>query len=499
MVKNVSILSQENLKDSIGRLFSSDDPGKKSIGIELEVFPLKKKGCQLDQLVELTSEQMTGLCDRLEQGAKNSNELFSTANEGGNARLSTLDGGLVTFEPGGQLEYSSAVWSSLSEAIGSVSKNINILHQIVRHEEIWFFHGGINPWHTVDEVGLKMKKPRYRAMDKHFASLGPFGQQMMRLTTALQLSLDLGVAETANRRWLAGTLLAPVMCAIFGNSPFAQGQLTGARSFRSIIWQNLDTSRTGFPHLSADRSSESNPEKQYLAYALNAKVILLPDSSGQLGFRENNVSFSKWLENGYNGFFPEKEDWETHLSLLFPEVRPKGFYEFRFVDGQSRAWWSVPAILITAILYDDAATEKVIDLLSSYHAELDKMLRNAAVAGVGAFPDLAKKIFEIGLKTEEFAIEKELLAYCERFYRNYTYRGINPADELLKLNSHTIFSVSHYLTYEADLLEQARPPAYALILDSLADTANNVGQPGENPCVKLKHDLNDKEDACSCC
>ncbi|MBU2510859.1 hypothetical protein KJ966_05960 [bacterium] len=474
MADKKSQLDLESLKLSVTDIFSSKhDSSKKTIGIELELLPLKRSPGKLNGTVEITTDKGTGSFDLLKAETKSDDNLVDTTLPDGTLRLSTVDGGNFTFEPGGQIEYSTSNRDRLDCVLWEMLQNVNKLQQVLNKESIWFFFGSLNPWHTIEEIGLKMKKSRYQHMNNHFASLGPFGQQMMRLTTSIQMNLDLGDHETMKRRWLASQLLSPVLCAVFGNSPFINGQSTGFSSYRSFIWQNLDRTRTGFPHLRAAGDSLESPENHYFEFAMNASVIRLPDSIGDLRFIRSDIPFKKWLEEGVNGYFPEQKDWENHLSSLFPEVRPKGFLELRSIDSQAAAWWSVPAILITSILYDDQAMEKTISLLFPWFKNLNKVLFQASEKGMRAFPEICRKIFEIALKTGNPTSDQRLAEYMERFYVNYTRKSRNPADELLELNNGSVFTSEQYLDYEGKLSAIAEPPFEILSRNYLHNLATN--------------------------
>lgn len=433
---------------------------RKTIGLELELIPFKTADNGSLQTADIINENLRGSFDLLYANSLCRCSMFSQDQKLDVPRLNSESGGIITFEPGGQIEYSSSVEADLGNVINELILNVSELENVLAKEEIRFFFGGMNPWQTVEEVGLKMRKPRYRAMDRYFQNIGPYGQQMMRLSTSLQVNLDFGDPETAVKRWLAANLLSPVFCAIFGNTPFAGSVNTGWKSYRSFIWEQLDKSRTGFPHLRHNNSLAASPVEHYLEFALNAAVFTLPDESGCLGYCENGVSFKQWLKNGYNGLYPTIEDWESHLTTLFPEVRSKGFLEIRFIDGQSKPCWALPAILTTSLIYDEKATDDVISLLSPHMNELDKMLAAAASKGLEAFPELCCQIFEIALNPTQYEVHSNLLAYCERFYRNFTRQSQNPADTLLELNDGKVFSTDQYDAYEDHLFDIIQPPDF---------------------------------------
>jgi len=498
MTNQTTALTHDYLTESVNRLFSGTvDQTNNAIGIELEVFPFKMEDDRLNALVDVENEQSSGLCDLLKSEAAVSDQLRFLPKEAGVNQFVMKDGGLITFEPGGQVEFSSTIQMSLRSAFAEVKENIEKLHRILSPSSIWFFHGGMTPWHGVDEVGLKNTKPRYRAMDKYFKTIGPYGQQMMRLSTSIQVNLDFGEPDVAHDRWIAGNLMVPVLTAIFGNTPYFDNRPTGLKSYRSLVWQNLDKSRTGFPFTTSMNPLDEDQQKHYLEFALNANTVFLPDEAGNRSFQAINVPFKDWLESGFNGLYPEKKDWDDHVTLLFPEVRPKGFLEFRCFDGQSQAWWSIPALLLSAIIYDANATRRVIDLLSPYRTDLAEMLLNAAKTGVEAFSELAKQLFEIGLQADGFYVDDDLRTLMESFYKIYTSKGMNPSDLLLKHFPSTPPSPTEFSDFENRLLELADPPGYAAFSYSPLNS-DRPESAANNPNIIVSKTETANAESCSC-
>lgn len=343
-----------------------------------------------------------------------------------------------TFEPGGQLEYSSKPYPCLSDALVRVEKIQALLDRTFAAHQIHSFQLGMNPWHGVEEIGLQMDKPRYKAMDQWFHRISEYGQRMMRQTCTIQVNLDFGVSgEGMARRYLAGNLLAPVATAVFANSPVTAGRLNGYRSFRSRIWQGLDKGRTGFPDLRpiADRADQQTCVDVYFDYVADAGVIFIADGD-DVRLMDGSLTFRQWLEDGHNGRFPTQQDFETHLSLHFPEVRPKGFLELRSVDSQARIWQSVPAAFYTALLYDDKNLDACLDLLMPWLEELPTWLEKSSHGYQD--PDLARMAGRImGLVREGFSrlppcfqgegTHKALEAFCDHF----VFRNRCPADDML--------------------------------------------------------------------
>ncbi len=426
------------------------------VGLELEIWPFRETPERNHALVPFINEEGTGLIQLLQQLVGVMDGFTYQPKPDGTHIFKFADGGNLTFEPGRQLEYSGAPFPTLAAAIQNLNYVIESLRCHLKNSNIWLFHSGLNPWYTVEEVGLHLTAPRYINMDRYFKTIGHYGQKMMRLSTSLQINLDAGDKDTAHRRWLAANLVPPIFTALFANSPFINRKAGGAYSYRSLIWQNLDPSRTGIQKGFLTEEYKPCPVEQYTSFALDAHVMRLPQPNGEAAFAGQFISFRRWMEDGHNGTYPDMEDWVNHLSTLFPEVRARGFFECRFLDAQSKVWCAVPGILLTFLLYNAEAREKTIDLLLPYRTQLPQLLHQAAVEALDNdhLYKLSNELFQLALDhagTED----KSLVALAEKFYERYTHRRLNPAAELLQLNGGEVFTPEQYRMFERKQIECA--------------------------------------------
>jgi glutamate--cysteine ligase len=152
-------------------------------------------------------------------------------------------------------------------------------------------------------------------------------------------------------------------------------------TLRAEAWLHIDPLRTGFPRIDKiwKEFSKSSCVESYFEFAMNAPVVFI--AGCQYEVPATKITFKQWVEVGYKGTFPTQEDFETHLSLLFPEVRPRGFLELRSVDCQSRVWQSVPAIFYLGLLYDAATRKRVLEMLRSQIDDLETW-RNESIFGL---------------------------------------------------------------------------------------------------------------------
>ena len=257
------------------------------------------------------------------------------------AVLRRPDGAKITFEPGGQIEYSSRPHATGSALLADVDDALAQIAAALSAAGLALHMVGLDPITPIEQVPLQLDAPRYRRMDAHFASIGPWGRRMMRQTAAIQLSIDLGPAPF--ERWRLLATLAPVVAATFANSPSDSGTTTGERSIRRRIWAELDPLRTGLPALGGD------PVGEYMDFALHAPAFLLGDDPARA------KPFNSWISRGAT-----IDDWHAHLSTLFPDVRPRGYFEFRVADANEGDAMAALVALVAGIAWHPASTTAAI-------------------------------------------------------------------------------------------------------------------------------------------
>jgi len=344
------------------------------------------------------------------------------------------DGAVISFEPGGQIEFSSEPFSMLDNLKDRVCKVQDEIRFYLNKENIYLCLRGVDPWNSPDETGLQLEYSRYESMKKHFSSLkGSLGKSMMLSTASIQVCLDFKTnPETQVKRYLLAQFLSPYASAMFANSPFYQREKTEYESFRSHIWLNLDPSRAGFPFSRSSLENLSREEciQSYLDFALDSRLIT--DERKYPSFKNLGVlTFRDWM-NSTKVEEPSLEEFETVLSLLFPEVRPKGFLEFRAVDAQDFKWQMVPAVFFSSLLYHDEALEEAFDLTKVSLDSLKELKKKSCyglkdanlLKGAQALAKISLKAFK-DLSTELGG--DSCLEDATYFFKEFTEKGFTPA------------------------------------------------------------------------
>jgi glutamate--cysteine ligase len=326
-------------------------------------------------------------------------------------------GGTLTFEPGGQLEYSSPPCRSASALLGLLRGVIPSLRAAASGEGIELLALGIDPLNSIELAPLLIDAKRYQRMAEYFARRGPAGALMMRQTAALQISLDFD--DEPWLRWRVLNAAAPYITAIFANSPIYAGDTTGCQSARAEVWRSVDPARTGIPY------DEREPVEAYLEFALNAPAILLPRVN------EEHRPFGEWLTVAE----PTLDEWRDHLSTLFPEVRPRGHLELRSADSIDPEWYAAPLALTCGMLYDSRTLRAADDLLGIPDAGLLDKAGRLGLHDPG-IARTANDLFDLalagcrGLGSGYF--HPSDLEQALAFFDRYTRHGRAPADEVVE-------------------------------------------------------------------
>ena len=351
--------------------------------------------------------------------------------------------GMLTTEPGGQVEISSAPAAGPGGCIAGTSLDLAALRQAIHHEGLRLSGRGLDPFRPPRRV---LELPRYTAMEKFFDRAGPWGRLMMCSTASVQVCVDAGGEGPGwsgfRWRWHLLHAIGPVLVAAFANSPLRGGRPTGWKSTRQAIWARLDPTRTRPPaHAQPSlgrrpgRSwpAASDPRSAWVDYALAAEVMCVRRPGEQDWSAPAGLTFRDWLR-GAGERPPTGSDLSYHLSTLFPPVRPRGHLEVRSIDAQPGDGWMVPLAVTAALLDDPLAAEQAMAAAEALWHRPGSPWWLAARHGP-AHPAIAaasRRCFAaaeaaLARAGEPAALRQAVSAFAER----YVNRDRCPADDLL--------------------------------------------------------------------
>jgi glutamate--cysteine ligase len=388
-------------------------PGPLRIGAEVELIPVSAESGA--QVPIISSDGLSTLPLLRRFGARHG--WREQPSPYGVPQFELPDGGIVSYEPGGQIELSAAAFPSATALVRALRGTVLPLMDAARDQGIELLSVGVEPRGGIEDVPMQLPGRRYVRQMRFMESIGTGGTRMMRQTGAMQVSVDFGAEPLAE--WRVLNAMAPYVTAIFANSPVYRGEPTGHRSYRARIWRELDGGRTGC--FSCD-----DPVAEYLDFALAAPAILLGDD-------ERFRPFAEWNAHGCAAL----DDWHAHLTTLFPEVRPKGFAEVRSADAVAPEWYAAPLVLLAGILHHPPTRRAAAELLGApepglLHAAGRDGLSDPRIASVAR--DLADLALAGAAALPGFFAAQDL-DEAAAFFARYTRLARSPADDALELIS----------------------------------------------------------------
>jgi glutamate--cysteine ligase len=364
-------------------------------------------------------------------------------------------GSHITLEPGGQVEISTPPLRGLDRALPTAAADLAAVSGALRRAGLHPVARGLDPLRPPERI---LDRPRYAAMEAFFDVDGFAGRTMMCSTASVQVNVDTGPAADVTARWRRAHAVGPVLVAMFAHSPVPGGGGCGPRSARQQVWSVMDPSRTAPVHSPSPGGAAGpfgrSPVDEWLDYALRARVMMIrlpgtpseapasaadrylplagPLGAGPVG--AGALTFAAWLERGHELGWPTLDDFEYHLTTLFPPVRPKGWLELRMIDSLPDPWWRVAAAVATALLEDGDAGAAAVEAVSAppVGAGVAGHWRSAARHGLAdpALRAAAARVFPAALEgMARLGADRTTVAAAEAFHDRFVARGRCPADE----------------------------------------------------------------------
>ncbi|MBE8191167.1 MAG: glutamate--cysteine ligase [Alphaproteobacteria bacterium] len=350
------------------------------------------------------------------------------------------DGASVTLEPGGQLELSGAPLATIHQTCEEIDAHLKEVHEVATPLEQAYLGVGYSPLWTLP-AAAQMPKGRYKLMRDYMPRCGTRGLEMMHLSCTVQVNLDFADEADMVEKLRIGLALQPVITALFANSPFVGAVPSGNISERGCVWQQTDNVRTGMLPLAF---AQGFGFEHYVDYALDVPMYFVIRDGVFINCL--GASFRDFLDGKLEALPNEKptaEDWESHLTTLFPEARVKRYIEMRGADSGVRgALCALPALWV-GLLYDSTSQSQIAAMIADWtQSERETLYRQAPVHGFATpFRDttllaLARQILDIaeaGLARRAcgngagLADETMYLSYL----REMTDSGQNLSDKLL--------------------------------------------------------------------
>jgi glutamate--cysteine ligase len=255
-------------------------------------------------------------------------------------RFLAASGASLTFEPGGQIEFASAVHRSVDALLRELREAERVLREESSERGIDLLAVGIDPENHASQAPLQLLAPRYRRMAAYLARIGAHGARMMRQTASFQICVG---GASAQSQFRLANAIAPWLTALFASSPRYAGVDTRCVSYRAETWRGVDSARTGL-------LEGRDPVREYAAFALAAPAFLTgaPDAPPLPFARLRDV---------------QADTLEEHLTTLFPDVRPRGYLELRSLDAVEHEQRCAALVLVAGLFADRDAAAHALEIV----------------------------------------------------------------------------------------------------------------------------------------
>jgi glutamate--cysteine ligase len=268
------------------------------------------------------------------------------------------DASSVTVEPGGQVELSGSPAPHLLTAVSAMRRDVTSARLALSPLGLGLAHTGADPLRSPHRIN---PRPRYRAMEQHFAATGKAaaGAVMMNSTAALQVNLQAGPQRSWSERVARAHRLGPTLVALSASSPWLSGRDTGWKSARQRAWAGLDPRACGPMPGYLTAAGVSDPAAAWAKYALRAPVVFVRTGASDVAAVGRSVPFEQWASGALRlgGRLPTAADLDVHLTTLFPPVRLRGYLELRYLDMTAPRWWPAIAAVVTTLMDDPVASD----------------------------------------------------------------------------------------------------------------------------------------------
>ncbi len=342
----------------------------------------------------------------------------------------------ITLEPGGQLELSGAPLRTIHQTCDELHRHLDLLRRVSAPLDLLWLSLGASPLHDVADAS-PMPKARYDIMRRYLPTRAKHPLEMMYLTATVQANFDFEDEADMARKMRMAMAVTPIVSALFANSPFHCGKESGFVSRRLHIWRHTDPDRCGLLPFVFEPGFGY---QRYVEWAISVPMFYIV--RGDLYLPMDGQSFDTFMRRGFQGHHATLEDFNLHLTTLFPEVRCKQFIEVRGADAVGPELICALPALWKGLFYDDAALAAAWELAAKWPFE-ERERALVAVAREGLAARIAGQ--------PALALARELHAIAVEGLSRIAHRGGEHADE------------RSFLEPVAELLESGASPGEQLL------------------------------------
>jgi glutamate--cysteine ligase len=264
--------------------------------------------------------------------------------------------GSVTLEPAAQLEISIAPYRSIRSAQQAYERFHAIVDPFLASRGAQILHCGYHPTRAALDLEL-IPKRRYDYMNDYFRFIGSHGEQMMRASASMQVSVDYVSEDDAVRKMRIAQAMAPILAAICDYTTMFEGEPNSTPIRRFELWREVDGLRCGVvPGI----FKEGFGFEAYTDWLLRTPPIFVtrPATDNPEG-PTLRAAYETPAQEVYADAPMSQADVEHLLSMFWPDVRLKRFVEIRPADSNPESQASGYTALVKGLFYSEASLAAV--------------------------------------------------------------------------------------------------------------------------------------------
>lgn len=257
-------------------------------------------------------------------------------------------------ESDGRIELAGSPHDSIHDLARELRIHQNEIKEISDIFGIVWIGCGYHPFVKSADISDLLDKRKVLLLDyfnQRKQSGNDFGLAWFKKTSGIHINIDYKNEEDFARKNRVLLRIAPILTAMFANSPFSKKKFSGYMSFRSKVAHN-----NGLPQFDIPQSfyeSELSYD-DWLEHVMGLPFLMM--NRGE-DWMLPNCSFGQFLEQGFGSHKATLADWDLHMKSAWKEIKSKSVIELRFFDSLPPHLIPAAAALVKGLVYDNEALE----------------------------------------------------------------------------------------------------------------------------------------------
>ena len=309
-------------------------------------------------------------------------------------------------EADGRLELVSKPRKTLFALNREYQIHSNEINQISRIFGIRWIPMGMQPFAKTKEIKYCPKK-RMKFLKDYFIKL-PKGEIQLKKINGIHVNFGYTSEQNAIKKFQTIFRVAPVLVAMFANSPLIGHRFSGHYCSRLSVSQNFDYQRTS---VKKEFFEENFDFDKWIDFVINHSMLYFERKNSFI--KLNGQTFNDFLKYGFQGFFPIKKDFFLHLKSIWSEVRLKEYIEFRSFDSLPPHLIPSTAAIIKGLTLNNDTMDAVNKLMEKVNFEEYCQVRD----------DVNKLALQANLKGKKvLSFAKELLEIASTSLKQHSIK-----------------------------------------------------------------------------